>query len=565
MLNKRLLHTVPAAVPYIRRNVLFQWLSMLCTVTVYGVLASVAAGLITEQSVTGAGWKLAVAAGALALRFFAMGQAVKAASGASQCAKGTIRKMMLDKISRLSLSRLGDWNTSELVQLAGEGTEQLETYFASYIPQFFYALLAPVTLFVIGLFLNPGAAFALLICVPLIPVSIVAVQKFAKKLLARYWGQYTTLGDSFLENLQGLTTLKIYQADEARHRKMNEEAEKFRKITMRVLIMQLNSISIMDLVAYGGAALGMILGILAYRSHEASLFQALFLILIASEYFLPMRALGSYFHIAMNGQAAADKLFAILDTPEDAAGTKIPDTCHISVHDLTWGYDRDRPVLRDVNLEILPGQTTAIAGKSGSGKSTLAALICGRRPAQGVCIGGIPVSGIDPVWLNEHVTVLDHQGFLFAGTVAENLRLGNAAAGDEALLAAMEKAGIDLDLNLDIHENGSNLSGGQRQRLALARALVKDAPILILDEATSAVDAASENSIMEAVKKLEGKTLIIISHRLANLQDVQQILVLDKGQSAGCGTHEELLADCEPYSVLWKTQQQLERYGKETA
>lgn len=409
------------------------------------------------------------------------------------------------------------------------------------------------------------AAFALLLCVPLIPVSIVAVQKFAKKLLAKYWGQYTTLGDSFLENLQGLTTLKIYQADQARHEKMNEEAENFRKITMRVLIMQLNSISVMDLVAYGGAALGMLLGILAWRTHTMSLFRVLFLILIASEFFLPMRALGSFFHIAMNGQAAAEKLFTILETVSRVPGTGIPDSLDIEARNLGWEYEPGHPVLQDVSLHIKPGASIGIAGQSGSGKSTLAALIRGRLSDSGVTIGGVPVPDIDPAWLQENLTVLDHHGFLFEGTIRDNLCLADPEAEDEQLVRVMKQAGINLPLDAPVRENGSNLSGGQRQRIALARALVKDAPVLILDEATSAVDAQSENAIMQAVKGLKDKTLIIISHRLVNLQDTREILVLDHGRPAGCASHDSLLKESPAYASLWNAQQELERYGKESA
>ncbi len=551
MLNKKLLQAVPEAMPYIRRTVLFQWLSMLCGITAYGVLALVSSQLVLERSFTGLGFRLCILAAALFGRWFFTLRAVQASAGASESAKRTIRKRLLAKLASLSWNESSAWNTSELVQLAGEGTEQLESYFASYIPQFFYALLAPLTLFVITLFLNVPAAFALLLCVPLIPVSIVAVQKFAKKLLAKYWGQYTTLGDSFLENLQGLTTLKIYQADQARHEKMNEEAENFRKITMRVLIMQLNSISVMDLVAYGGAALGMLLGILAWRTHTMSLFRVLFLILIASEFFLPMRALGSFFHIAMNGQAAAEKLFTILETVSRVPGTGIPDSLDIEARNLGWEYEPGHPVLQDVSLHIKPGASIGIAGQSGSGKSTLAALIRGRLSDSGVTIGGVPVP--------------DHHGFLFEGTIRDNLCLADPEAEDEQLVRAMKQAGINLPLDAPVRENGSNLSGGQRQRIALARALVKDAPVLILDEATSAVDAQSENAIMQSVKGLKDKTLIIISHRLVNLQDTGEILVLDHGRPAGCASHDSLLKESPAYASLWNAQQELERYGKESA
>ncbi|WP_304409979.1 ATP-binding cassette domain-containing protein, partial [Faecalibaculum rodentium] len=321
----------------------------------------------------------------------------------------------------------------------------------------------------------------------------------------------------------------------------------------------------MDLVAYGGAALGMLLGILAWRTHTMSLFRVLFLILIASEFFLPMRALGSFFHIAMNGQAAAEKLFTILETVSRVPGTGIPDSLDIEARNLGWEYEPGHPVLQDVSLHIKPGASIGIAGQSGSGKSTLAALIRGRLSDSGVTIGGVPVPDIDPAWLQENLTVLDHHGFLFEGTIRDNLCLADPEAEDEQLVRVMKQAGINLPLDAPVRENGSNLSGGQRQRIALARALVKDAPVLILDEATSAVDAQSENAIMQAVKGLKDKTLIIISHRLVNLQDTREILVLDHGRPAGCASHDSLLKESPAYASLWNAQQELERYGKESA
>ena len=327
MINKKLLFSVKKSIPYIKKNVLYQWIGLICNACSMACLCLI---VTKNRSLSFIGIILVC----LMIRYIVNQKAIEMSYASSHIVKETLRCRLYKKLSKIGNSYTNEWSTAEIVQLSSEGIEQLETYFASYIPQFFYSLIAPITLFIIISFMNFKAALVLLICVPLIPMSIVFVQKFAKRLLNRYWGQYTKLGDSFLENLQGLTTLKIYEADGHYHEKMNVESENFRKITMRVLTMQLNSITIMDLIAYGGSALGIVFALRGTND----LFQTLFILLISAEFFIPMRQLGSYFHIAMNGMAASDKLFAILEKEiEEKQNVEIED-CFISASNLHFGY-----------------------------------------------------------------------------------------------------------------------------------------------------------------------------------------------------------------------------------
>ena len=412
-----------------------------------------------------------------------------------------------------------------------------------------------------------------MICVPLIPVSIVAVQKFAKKLLGKYWGRYAALGDSFLENLQGLTTLKIYQADGARHAAMNREAEHFRKVTMKVLTMQLNSIIVMDVIAYGGAALGIIVAAHEFNANRVTLPGALCIILLSADFFLPMRALGSYFHVAMNGMAASDKIFKLLDLPEGSAKTaQLGADCAIACRDLHFGYTAEKETLHGLNLDFPQGSFTALVGESGCGKSTIAAVLTGRVSGYTghVTIGGQELSAVSEASLLKNVTLVSLGSHLFKGTVADNLRMAAPGADDGALWGTLEQVNLadflrSMDgLDTPLTEGGGNLSGGQRQRLALARALLHDSPVYIFDEATSNIDVESENDIMAGIHRLAGhKTVILISHRLANVTKADNIYVLDHGHPAGQGTHEALLAQGGLYADLWNRQQALENYGKE--
>ncbi|HJC15902.1 MAG TPA: ABC transporter ATP-binding protein/permease, partial [Candidatus Fusicatenibacter intestinigallinarum] len=412
----------------------------------------------------------------------------------------------------------------------------------------------------------------LLICVPLIPVSIVAVQKFAKKLLNRYWGIYTGLGDSFLENLQGLTTLKIYQADGQKAQEMDREAEQFRKITMKVLTMQLNSISVMDIVAYGGAAAGMIVAVGEYLSGRLTFAGALTMLLLASEFFIPLRLLGSFFHIAMNGMAASDKIFRLLDLPEPERGVKATEGAQLKVmfENVGFSYEENREILKHVSLELPAGSLVSLVGESGCGKSTVAAVLTGRnRGYQGsVCLGGVELSEISEAALMRSVTRVAHNSYLFKGTVEENLRMGCPDAGREEMIAVLKKVNLwgflqeQEGLETRLQERGSNLSGGQCQRLALARALLHDTPVYIFDEATSNIDVESEEMIMEVIRDLaKTRTVLLISHRLANVVTSGCIYMMVRGEIVESGTHEELMSRNGKYRKLFDSQRQLEDYG----
>ncbi len=492
----------------------------------------------------------------------------------SKAVKKTLRERIYEKLLRLGASYNEQVKTSEVVQVAVEGVDQLETYFGAYLPQFFYAMLAPLTLFAVLCFVNVPAAIVLLVCVPLIPIAIAAVQTWAKKLLSKYWGQYTALGDTFLENLQGLTTLKIYQADEFKNQEMNAEAEKFRKITMKVLTMQLNSITIMDLIAYGGAALGVIMAVTQYMGNHVSLAGCLLIILLAADFFLPMRQLGSFFHIAMNGMAASDKIFRLLDLPEhkQEVSESFPSKHDIACSGLRFSYEACREILHGVDLRFPQGSFTALVGESGCGKSTIAAILMGRNKGYtgSVTIGGVELKDVNENSLLRNITYVSHQSYLFKGTVRDNLLMGKPSASDDELWAVLERVNLagflkaEQGLDTPLLEKASNLSGGQCQRLALARALLHDSPVYIFDEATSNIDVESENDIMAEIHRLaRGKTVILISHRLVNVVRANNIYVLDGGNIAEHGSHEELLQNHGLYERLWTAQQSLENYRKE--
>ena len=553
MINKKLLFSVKESIPYIKKNVLYQWIGLICNVCSTACLCWI---ITKNRSLSFIGIILVC----LIVRYIVNQKAIEMSYQSSHIVKETLRSCLYKKLAKIGNSYTNEWSTAEIVQLSSEGVEQLETYFASYIPQFFYSLIAPMTLFIVISFMDMKAALVLLVCVPLIPMSIVFVQKFAKRLLNRYWGQYTKLGDSFLENLQGLTTLKIYEADGHYQEKMNVESENFRKITMRVLTMQLNSITVMDLVAYGGSALGIVF---ALRG-TTDLFQTLFIILISAEFFIPMRQLGSYFHIAMNGMAASDKLFAILEMETKEKQNVNINNYSISASNLRFGYT-DKEVLHDICFEANKG-LIGFVGESGSGKSTIASLLMGQYTNYS---GELKLSNyeIKDIDIYPYMTLVSLESYLFSGSLRDNLAMAKEVSKQE-MNRVLEKVGI-LDfvneqggLDMCILEGGKNLSGGQRQRLVLARALLKDSPIYIMDEATSNIDVESENKIMEVLYELSKEKLVLcISHRLANLIHADQIYCLKDGNIVERGTHEELLQQNGVYCDLFNTQKELERYG----
>lgn len=572
MINKRLIGTVPESRKYVTGNVALQWLSLLANMAMMTAITAFLACLALGKSGR-LGLTAAVVAGAVALRFACTVGASRMGYLSSKAVKRTLRELIYRKLLRLGAGYRQSASTAEVVQVAVEGVDQLETYFGAYLPQFFYAMLAPLTLFAYLCTVNVPSALVLLVCVPLIPIAIAAVQTWAKKLLAKYWGQYTALGDTFLENLQGLTTLKIYQSDSFKQEEMNREAESFRRITMKVLTMQLNSITIMDLIAYGGAALGVILSVTQYRAGRVDLAGCLLIILLSADFFIPMRQLGSFFHIAMNGMAASEKIFRLLDLPDPERGTApFPKDCSITCTSLGFAYEPDRPILHGIELAVPKGDFTAIVGESGCGKSTITGLLLGRNRGYSgsIQIGGVELADIAEANLMESITYISHQSYLFKGTVRENLRMGRPDAADEELWAALEKVKLDGFLRQEnrldtlLTEQGANLSGGQRQRLALARALLHDSPVYIFDEATSNIDVESENDIMAGIRALAGtKTVLLISHRLANVIGADNIYVVEKGRVVERGTHYELLEKRGAYAALWEAQQSLENYGRE--
>lgn len=573
MINKRLISIVKESRKYIVGNIVCMWISLAANIALMGSIALLLQDLYKGNTSTKSIAITSVfAVLAIVIRFICSILSSRMGYLSSKTVKKKLREMIYRKLLRLGISYKEKVQTSEVVQVAVEGVDQLETYFGAYLPQFFYAMLAPLTLFVVLSFISFPAAVVLLICVPLIPLSIAAVQRWAKKLLAKYWGQYTALGDIFLENLQGLTTTKIYQSDEFKHQKMNEQSEHFRKITMKVLTMQLNSIVIMDLVAYGGAALGVILATIQHRAGNISLAGCLMIILLAADFFLPMRVLGSFFHIAMNGMAASDKIFHLLDLPETMEKTlAVPDDYSIGLHDLCFAYEPEREILHNVNMVFPKKSFTAIVGESGCGKSTIAAILMGRNKDYGgkVFVGGLLLSELSEASLMKNFTYINHQSYLFKGTVRDNLLMACPDADDETLWRMLEqvnladflrsKGGLDMRLN----EKASNLSGGQCQRLALARALLHDSSVYIFDEATSNIDVESETEIMVQIHALaKTKTVILISHRLANVAGAENIYVLDNGNVVENGTHNELIVKNGDYAQLWHAQEELENYAK---
>ena len=575
MIKKRLVGLLSHAKKYIIYQVVWQWLALLCQVVmIYSASMLLETALFREVTPRTAAHCGVLVLAALILRLVCDRQASHASYRASVDVKRILRDKIYSKLLRLGASYREKVTTSEVVQMAAEGVEQLETYFGKYLSQLFYSLLAPVTLFVILSFVNWQASLVLLVCVPLIPISIVAVQKIAKKLLNKYWGIYTDLGDSFLENLQGLTTLKIYRSDEKKAEEMDEESQRFRQITMKVLTMQLNSTSVMDIIAYGGAAVGMIVTLTQFMKGNLSVHGALMMILLSSEFFIPLRLLGSFFHIAMNGMAASDKIFALLDLPEpeEKAQTLSGAEMDIEFAGVHFSYEEDREILKGIDMEFPAGSFTSLVGTSGCGKSTAAAILMGRnRGYQGsVTVEGRELSDVQESSLVDQITLVSHNSYLFKGTVEDNLRMGRPDATEKEMEEVLRKVNLwgflqaQQGLSTPVMEKGSNFSGGQCQRLAIARALLHDTPVYVFDEATSNIDAESEEMIMDVIHKLaETKTIILISHRLANVVKSNRIYMMKEGCIAETGTHEELMGENGDYAELYRAQMELEQYGKE--
>ncbi len=570
MINKRLIKIVPDATPHIAKNVACQIIGLASNIILMITTSQFLSGVINTKSLPqNIVQYIVVIALCIAVKVSFTYLASVQSYLASKSVKNILRGKIYDKVIRLGSKYTKKLSSAELLQMSVEGVEQLETYFGNFLPQFFYSMISPLILFGVVSLINIKTAVILLVCVPLIPVSIVLIQRFAKKLLAKYWGEYLGLGDNFLENLQGLNTLKIYSTDEYKHRQMNTQSERFRVVTMKVLSMQLNSIIVMDIVAYGGAALGIIFALIEFASGGIGYTGFFAILLLCADFFLPLRVLGSFFHIAMNGIAASKKIFTLLDLAEDDEKTQTIGNTDIIIKNLSFSYD-DKEILRDIDIDIPRNSFVSIVGKSGCGKSTIAGILTGTNESYhgNIKIGDMELSELNRASIAENITLVSANSYIFKGSIKDNLRISSKNATDEEMWSALEKVNLsqflraEKGLDTSLLEKGSNLSGGQCQRLAIARALLHDSDIYIFDEATSNIDVESENDIMQVIKDLaRSKTVILISHRLANVVSSDMIYLLKDGNILERGKHIELISANSHYYELWNTQQKLENMG----
>ncbi|WP_055070240.1 ABC transporter ATP-binding protein/permease [Clostridium massiliamazoniense] len=591
MINKRLISLCEDSKKYVGLTVLVNWLAVLCNIGIVifignfinkvylGEKLDLSNGIFTAlMSFKVIGnlslfSVLVLIVALLFIRYMSNKLYARFSNLASANARCTLRDVIYRKLLKLGLDYTSVESTSAIVQVSVEGVEQLEVYFGRYLPQFFYSLLVPITLFVFMSFISVKAALVFMLSVPLIPISIIAIMKIAKRILKDYWKSYSDLGGTFLENLQGLTTLKVFNIDEERHKKMNLEAENFRKITMKVLSMQLNSITIMDLVAFGGSAAGIIVGLIQFSRGELLVGSLLIIILLSSEFFIPLRLLGSYFHIAMNGMAASDRIFSLLDAEERVKNTNENinvgnKDVEVTLKDVDFSYDGKRKVLKNINLTVIKGGVTAIVGESGSGKSTVASLILNNYKVNSgeVLLNGINIDNLSMENIYEHIAIVSTNSYIFNGSILDNLIIANKKASQEEINEALKTArlydfveGLRDGLLTDVGQGGSSLSGGQKQRLALARAILANRDMIIFDEATSNIDVESEEGIWDAIYEIsKEKTILVISHRLANVKDAKTIYVMKSGEIVQSGSHNELMTKEGHYYNMVRKQNDLE-------
>ena len=579
MFNKRLLSICDSSKKWIGLTVLMNWISIVCNIALILFIGTTVdkllSGNLNLNIISTSIFIIAM----LSIRFVANFMSTKFSLYSSGEVKKTLRSTIYEKLLTLGVNYTDTISTSSTVQIAVDGVEQLEMYFGRFMPQLFYSVIAPITLFAVMSFISFKTAIILLICVPLIPITIMAVMKIAKKILSKYWGVYKDLGDSFLENLQGLTTLKIFDRDEDKNDEMNKNAEHFRKITMSVLQMQLNSIIVMDIIAYGGSAIGILMALSEYRNGLITIGQVLIIILLSAEFFIPMRLLGSFFHVAMNGISASERMFKLLDTQvedvKDLAQDKINqlENINIELKNVDFSYDKERKVLENININMENNKMVALVGESGCGKSTITNLLLKQRKVDSgeILLNGINLNDIPFDVLTKKIGFINHNAYVFNGTIEENIRMGKNDASLEEIYDALKKANLyefvmtlPNKLKTNVGEGGSLLSGGQKQRLALARTIITNPEIYIFDEATSNIDVESEEKVWESIYKLaKNKTVIVISHRLANVKNADSIYILDKGHIVENGKHKELMMSKNKYYELVTHQANLENIYKE--
>ena len=574
MINKRLISLMGNAKKYIAWHVVIQLVNLALNITAVFFMADIIQkafqGTILKEDII----RLCIAIFVIiVLRFRFNVLMANMSYHASGRVKQTLRDKIYSKLLTLGSRYKEKFSTSEIVQISMEGVDQLEIYFGRYLPQFFYSMIAPIVLFAVLSTISVKSAVILLICVPLIPISIIAIVQIAKRILKKYWGSYSDLGEIFLEDVQGLTTLKIYKADEKKNNEMNAEAEKFRIATMNLLFMQLNSTTIMDIIAYGGAALGVIISVLEYMKGNINLAGTFTIIMLSAEFFIPLRLLGSFFHIAMNGISASEKMFEILDMKEDEKRVNNinKDNEEITFKDVSFAYNEDKPILKNINMTIKEKSFVSIVGVSGSGKSTIAGLISLKNENYkgSIKIGDIELDTINKDDLYKKIVVVDHNSYLFEGTVYDNLKMAGSHITENKMNEALKKVELydflqsEDGLNTKIMEKAANLSGGQKQRLALARAILFNGDIYIFDEATSNVDVESEESIMQIIKDIaKEKTVILISHRLYNCILSDHIYFLKDGIIMEEGTHNQLININGEYAKIFNEQINLESITK---
>ncbi|WP_411354877.1 ABC transporter ATP-binding protein/permease [Peptoniphilus harei] len=487
---------------------------------------------------------------------------------ASYRIKNNLRERLMKKVFSFKMEYGSKVSISEVINLGVEGIEQLNLFYSALLPQLLFSLIGPLILFCILSFLNFKIAIIMLLLIPLIPLAIMMVQKLAKKVVKTYWKSYTNLSEVFIDFLYGLTSLEVFNADEDYNDLLNEKAEDFRVKTMKLLMMQLNNITVLDLISYAGSALGIILSIYYYSKGQLSVFAAFSFILLSQEFFLPLRRLGALFHVAMNGITAANSLFEILEIEsiEDFKNLIQDEKVDVEVKNLNFSYG-EKEILKDLNMKIKSNKITAIVGESGCGKSTLAKLVGGfERNYDGeILYNGL--SEISNDSLNENIMLVDNTPYFFKESLRYNLKMANKNADDDKLIEVLEEVGLYSyfknigGLDSILESAGNNLSGGQKQRLAIGRALLKEPKILILDESISNIDKESEDLILNLIQKLKEKmTIILITHRLNTVLQADYIYYLDNKKVAEEGSFEEI-SKGELFSGIYRYQRELEMWG----